>query len=198
MMDLRLATGVPGQRLGLKGPGAADWLMARGIQLPRHPNSWARPLAAQAVTPAEVSESLGAANSDDADDFVVARLGATEFFLEESAAGRTLPHLAQALRAHARGVYPVLREDYSLVLSGDAVHGVLTQVCNVDFASLDVGAQPVIMTLMIGVSVLVVPQMTAEGRRYRIWCDPTFGRYLGETLAALVMESGGTHTGVAA
>jgi len=142
--------------------------------------------------------AVPAAPRDEADEFIVARLGATEFFLEEPSAGRTLPHLAQSLRADARGVYPVLREDYALVLSGDAVHGVLAQVCNVDFASLDVGVQPVIMTLMIGVSVLVVPQMTAKGRRYRIWCDPTFGRYLGETLAALVIESGGTHTGVAA
>jgi sarcosine oxidase subunit gamma len=79
------------------------------------------------------------------------------------------------------------------------VHELLAQVCNIDFASLDVDSLPVIMTLMIGVSVLVVPQQTAGARRrYRIWCDPTFGGYLGETLTALVKESGGTQSGVTA
>jgi sarcosine oxidase subunit gamma len=181
MTDLGLASGVAGGRLGLKGPGAAHWLVAQGIVLPMRANTWAARAGTQG------------------DDFVVARLGANEFFLEEAAPGQTLLDLARGLRAPPRGVYPVLREDCGFVLSGDAVHGLLAQVCNVDFAAVDVDAQPVIMTLMIGVSVLIVPQATASGtRRYRIWCDPTFGTYLGETLAALVMESGGTQTGVAA
>jgi hypothetical protein len=60
------------------------------------------------------------------------------------------------------------------------------------------------MTLMIGVAVLVVPQGVAGGgpggaaaeRHYRIWCDPTFGCYLGESLGAVVIECGGRYTGV--
>jgi hypothetical protein len=50
--------------------------------------------------------------------------------------------------------------------------------------------------------VLVVPQdgASAEGaageRHYRIWCDPTFGPYLGESLGAVVIECGGRYTGV--
>jgi sarcosine oxidase subunit gamma len=43
------------------------------------------------------------------------------------------------------------------------------------------------MTLMAGVSVLVLPQNlggTAGAETiYRIWCDPSFGSYLWETLA---------------
>jgi sarcosine oxidase subunit gamma len=197
MMGLRLATAPPGRRLGLKGPGAADWLASQGIVLPPRPNTW----AARADKAADAADAThGADGADGADGaFVVARLGASEFFLEEGAAGRTLLGLAQSLRATPPGVYPVLREDDALVLSGDAVHDLLAQVCNVDFASLDLDAQPVIMTLMIGVSVLVLPQTsTGTGRRYRIWCDPTFGGYLRETLAALVRDNGGTQSGVAA
>jgi hypothetical protein len=38
--------------------------------------------------------------------------------------------------------------------------------------------------------------MSAAGRHYRIWCDPTFGPYLGESLGAVVIECGGRYTGV--
>jgi hypothetical protein len=36
----------------------------------------------------------------------------------------------------------------------------------------------------------------AAGRRYRIWCDPTFGPYLGSSLGGVVVECGGGYTGV--
>jgi len=46
-----------------------------------------------------------------------------------------------------------------------------------------------IMTLMVGVAVLIVPQ-SASGdpgaAEYRIWCDPTFGPYLLESLGEVV------------
>jgi sarcosine oxidase subunit gamma len=94
-------------------------------------------------------------------------------------------------------VYPVLREDWAFGLGGEQVHDVLAQVCNVNFAALPLASRPVIMTLMIGVAVLVVPQSGgAAERHYRIWCDPTFGPYLGESLGAVVIECGGRYTGV--
>jgi hypothetical protein len=40
----------------------------------------------------------------------------------------------------------------------------------------------------------VVPQ----GDQYRIWCDPTFGPYLGESLGMVVIECGGRYTGASA
>jgi sarcosine oxidase subunit gamma len=78
------------------------------------------------------------------------------------------------------------------------VHEVLAQVCNVNFAALSLDSRPVIMTLMIGVAVLVVPQSTTNGRRYRIWCDPSFGPYLGESLGQVVIDCGGNVTGESA
>jgi hypothetical protein len=102
------------------------------------------------------------------------------------------------LAAEPAGVYPVLREDFAFRLSGTGVHDVLAQVCNVDFAGLDLEAQPVIMTLMIGVAVLAVPDGRNDARQYRFWCDPTFGPSLSETLGALIVEYGGTITGESA
>jgi sarcosine oxidase subunit gamma len=170
--------------LGLKGPRAADWLAAQGIVLPMAPNSWTR-----------------APSAGGTEGLLVARLGSAEFFLED-AAGSGLEGMASALAADPPGVYPVLREDWTFHLSGTGVHEVLAQVCNVNFEGLALDSHPLIMTLMIGVAVLVVPQVMHEGpdpeRRYRIWCDPSFGPSLSETLGAVVVESGGIIRGVSA
>jgi len=180
-------------RLGLKGPRAAEWLVAQGIVLPMAPNTWTH------------SEQSIAADAP-----LVARLGAGEFFLEEGMAGTTLKRLSPFLDEHPPGVYPVLREDWAFDLGGEQVHDVLAQVCNVNFAALSLDSNPLIMTLMIGVAVLVVPQRRADTQRgpaehrepaerlYRIWCDPTFGPYLGVSLGAVVSECGGSYTGVSA
>jgi sarcosine oxidase subunit gamma len=186
------------ERLGLKGPGAAQWLAANGIEMPMAPNTWTHSAQAPA-----------------AEALLVARLGATEFFLEEGAAGTTLKRIASSLHEHSRGglprdglppgVYPVMREDSAFLLGGGRAHDVLAQVCNVNFAALPLDSRPLIMTLMIGVAVLVVPQRTGEGaaserpgaeeRQYRIWCDPTFGPYLGASLGGVVIECGGRYMG---
>ena len=162
-------------RLGLKGPRAAEWLAAQGIVLPTAPNTWSHS-----------RENV----ADEA--LLVARLGQVEFFLEDHAAGTAVRRIFPSLNQHPRGVYPVPREDFGFHLGGAGVHEVLAQVCNVNFAALPMDSHPVIMTLMIGVAVLIVPQMGA----YRIWCDPTFGPYLGESLGAVVSESGGRYMGV--
>jgi sarcosine oxidase, subunit gamma len=165
------------ERLGLKGPRAPEWLAAQGIVLPAAPNTWAH-----------------------SDTLLVARLGQLEFFLEGSVAGAALKRIASSLNQRPAGAYPVLREDWAFQLGGDRVHDVLAQVCNVNFASLPLHSHPVIMTLMIGVAVLVAPQAVqggADERQYRIWCDPTYGAYLGESLGAVVVECGGRYTGVA-
>ena len=127
---------------------------------------------------------------------MVARLGTAEFFLEDRAAGTTLGRMSSALGKNPPGVYPVLREDWAFRLGGERADDVLAQVCNVNFAALSLDSRPLIMTLMIGVAVLVVPRSGAAGRHYRIWCDPTFGPYLGESLGEVVIECGGRYTGV--
>ena len=189
MSALALMLSVRRGCLGFKGPRAGEWLVAHGIVLPMLPNTW--------------THSRGA---DDAATLLVARLGSAEFFIEDAVVGTTLKRIAPAGDEHPPGVYPVLREDWALELGGTGVHDVLAQVCNVNFAALSLASNPVIMTLMIGVAVLVVPQAGAGRgagdngtveRRYRVWCDPTFGPYLSESLGAVVSESGGRIMGEA-
>jgi sarcosine oxidase subunit gamma len=90
-------------KAGVKGPRAAAWLAAQGIDVPAQPNTWAGAL--------------------------VGRLAETEFFIEGDAASK-LAALRDQLPA---GVYPVPREDACFELSGAALHEVLLQVCSVDF-----------------------------------------------------------------
>jgi sarcosine oxidase subunit gamma len=168
-------------RLGLKGPRAAEWLIAQGVILPMAANTWVH--------------SAGGGSSD---ALLVARLGASEFFLEDAQYGSRLNGLSLKLAARPPGVYPVLREDCAFQLSGEGVHDVLAQVCNVHFAGLALDSHPLIMTLMIGVAVLIVPQESGAERRYRIWCDPTFGPSLSENLEAVVVDCGGITRGVSA
>jgi sarcosine oxidase, subunit gamma len=159
---------------GCKGPNAAGWLAGLGFAVPSAPNSY----------------SLA---SDAPQQLVIARLGFSEFFLEQGAAGDAVRRLAATMAESPPGVYPVLREDCGWLLSGTEAEAMLAEVCNVNFASLDLLARPVIMTLMIGVAVLVVPQMANACPRFRIWCDPTFGPYLDESLGKVVTECGGNY-----
>jgi sarcosine oxidase subunit gamma len=198
-------------RIGMKGPRAGEWLTDRGIGLPAAPNSWA-----------------GATVAGHSTVLLVARLGTSEFFLEDAAQGALLQGIRRGLEENPPGIYPVLREDAAFQLSGDGAHDVLAQVCNVHFAGLALDSRPLIMTLMLGVAVLVVPQGSDDhgsddhgsdnqgsdnqgsdnqgpdipgrdtGRRYRIWCDPTFGPFLGEAVGGVVIECGGTLKGLSA
>ncbi len=165
-------------RVGIKGPRAAQWLVAQGITLPMAANTW-----------------LSSQTSYARDSLLVARLGSAEFFLDDAVGSPVISRLAESLKAHPPGVYPILREDSGFTLGGPAVHDVLTQVCNIDFAGMPSEGNPLVMTLMMGVSVLVVPQGNPDSRSYRIWCDPTFGEYLGDELTIIVRECGGTYRG---
>ena len=170
------------RHLGLKGARATQWLATFGIVAPTAPNSW----SAAPPGPGEV------------DPLILARLGASELFLQEAAGGHTLERLSQALRNNPSDVYPVLREDTALVLAGVGVHDVLAQVCNFDFGAIALDSRAIVMTLMIGVAVLVAPQVAADERYYRIWCDPSYGPYLGASLGAVVVDCDGVCTGVSA
>jgi sarcosine oxidase subunit gamma len=154
-------------RIGCKGPGAAAWLAAAGILLPKAPNTWL-PLA---------------------DGGLVARLGLTEYLVEATADTLT------PLRARPRepGVYPVLREDAALALGGPALPELLRQTCNVNFAALDLARRPVILTSMAGVGVTVIPGEFRGALCYRVWCDGTYGEYLTETLLDIAAELDAKH-----
>jgi len=167
--DAWLRSPEPQRRFGVKGPRAAELLGQLELAVPARPNTWS-PLR----------------DSDRDDSWnVIGRLGSTEFFIEEGGDGSGIAALEKLTSDGVAGAFPVLREDFGVVLGGKRAADVLAQVCNVNFAALPQHA--VVMTLMIGVSVLVIPQMT-DATVYRIWCDPSFGSYLQSELEKMVNQ----------
>jgi len=156
-------------KTGLKGPLAAQWLATQGVPVPPEVNTWT-------ALPG---------------DGVIARLGRSEFFLEDGASGGMAAQARTVLGTGADGVYPVIRQDCGIVLSGQRANELLVQTCNVNFAEVDAAKGTAVMTQMIGVGVLVIRTALRQLPCYRIWCDPTFAQYFWETVSEIAVELGG-------
>ena len=166
---VRIATA---RRIGVKGPFASAVLGELQLAVPASTNTWS---------------PLRGPDRDDAGD-VVARLGNTEFFIEEQGDAAGVAALERKLANTIAGAYPVLREDVGLQIGGPRAANALAQVCNVDLASADIAKRPIYMTLMIGVSVLALAQRTGAGVVYRIWCDPSIANFLSSELEGITQE----------
>jgi len=162
------------RRTGFKGPGTAAWLQQQSVPTPPQPNQW-EPLPSGGL---------------------VARLGRTEFLIEDARGDVTCARL-EALPIPA-GVYPVLRQDAGMVLAGSRAGDLLLQTCSVDFAALDAAARPVVLTSMVGVGVTIAIEAHQAVRRYRIWCDGTYAAYLWTTLVDVARDLGGGPAGLEA
>ncbi len=166
------------RRLGLKGPQAEAWLRDRGVSTP-NVNGWTRT----------------------AEGAIVARLGRSEFFLEDRPGGTTVAGwrdvLEAALGIYPPGIYPVARQDAAIALAGERAGELLAQTCALNFQVAEDGRREVVMTSMAGVSVLMLWQEQGGEPLYRIWCDGTFGPYLWEALLAIAREAGGRAVGFA-
>jgi sarcosine oxidase subunit gamma len=162
------------RRCGYKGPAAQAWLAERDLPIPPQPNAW-------------LGLDSGA---------LIARLGRSEFLIEDAVGGGRCAQLAS--HAPGPGVYAVLRQDAELVLVGERTGDLLLQTCSVDFSSLDPAAHPVVLTSMVGVGVTVIPQAAGSRVHYRIWCDGTYGGYLWETLLEVARDLGGGPVGLQA
>lgn len=159
-------------RMGVKGPKAEDWLRSQGVSVPAATNTWTR-------TP---------------EGAIVARLGRSEFFIEDRAGGAAVEGWRAALEP-VPGIYPVLRQDAALALGGERLNDVLVQTCSVDFDAYAAAGPAVVMTALAGVPVLALQDEIGGRRWLRIWCDGTFGPYLWETLLSIAREEGGAAVG---
>lgn len=151
-------------RFGCKGPSAGEWLAAQGLPVPAPANSWV-----------EIHNGR------------IARLGRSEFLVEgpETIVSR----LKSSPRAD--GVYPVLRQDLALALGGQAARNLFAQTCSVNFAAMDPAAHPVVLTSMVGVGVVVIPEQIQGVPHFLLWADCTYGPYLWKTLLGIAKELGG-------
>ena len=161
-------------RTGLKGPGAAEWLDRQAVSVPPRANSWG-PLPGGGM---------------------IARLAETEFLLEDPLGGRLAVDVGHALGKGAKGVYPVARKDVALFVWGTRLNDVLLETCSVNFAAVSAPHRELVLTSMIGVSVLAIPWPGDAAPACRIWADPSFGRYLWEALLEIVEEMGGGPAGI--
>jgi sarcosine oxidase, subunit gamma len=165
------------KRFGLKGPAAENWLQEQGVPVPSAINQWA---------------PLGECS-------LIARLATTEFFIEDgTAADNNSDQLRDKLQRGLPGVTPVMRQDAEIALVGPVAHEIFAQTCSVNFAALDLAARPLVMTSMIGVSVLVIPSLREGRPLFQIWCDCTFAPYLWEHLLEIAQDLGGGAVGIGA
>ena len=155
------------RRFGCKGPAAETWLSGLGLSVPRGANS------------ARI----------DAAGVLVARLATSEFLVEAIGGGATAIVAARAALAapeRPAGVYPVVRQDLVVELSGPATRPLLRQICSVDFEPLLKAAtgpeMPVVLTSMVGVGVVAWPGSGPAGPCVTLWSDPSFADYFWSTL----------------
>jgi sarcosine oxidase subunit gamma len=164
-------------RTGLKGTGAAPWLQSRSVGVPERANCW-----------------CGLQ-----DGALIARLGRSEFLIEDGPRGTAVSSICDALATPVSGVYPVLRQDAALMLRGEAAPEVLAQTCGIDLSGGALEERAVSLTTMAGISVIIIDVSSAHALPcYRIWCDGTYGRYLWETLLEIAIELGGGAAGLSA
>jgi len=163
------------RRVGLKGPAAASWLGARGIPVPERPNTWLR-----------VADGL------------IARLGRSEFLIEDGLTATTVRALRNELVSPTPNIYPVLRQDAALLLRGPALYELLAHTCSIDFRSIPPQERIVTLTMVAGVAVTAIDASLDDKPCCRIWCDGTYGTYLWDTLLEIAIELGGGPVGLAA
>ena len=174
-LDLHIEDLSSRQRFGCKGPGAEPWLRGRGFDVPPGANS-ARTNPSNAW---------------------VARLATSEFLIEDL--GGADDSVQSAWRALAsdqppQGVYPVLRQDFVVGISGCGTKALLRQICNVDFEPLfetqSAADGPVVLTSMAGVGVIAWPLRSANLCSITLWMDPSFAHYFHSTLRGISSDFG--------
>ena len=161
----------PRERVGCKGPAAQSWLASHGIGVPAGANRY------------EI-DSCGVLS---------ARLATSEFLLEGTggAGNAAVTPVKRALESaeHPKGVYPVLRQDFVLEISGGQAQQLLLQTCAVDLEPVaresSANAGPVIMTSMVGVSVVLACRQLSDGPRFTVWSDPSYSAYFKHQLLAI-------------
>jgi hypothetical protein len=86
-------------------------------------------------------------------------------------------------------VYPVLRQDFVLEIVGTEAQDLFLQTCAVDLAPVAAESSatdgPIVMTSMIGVSVVLACRQLPRGPRFTVWSDPSYSHYFYSQLRAI-------------
>ena len=161
-------------RIVLKGPGAA-YLQSFGIPIP------------ETILKVAPLENGG----------LIARTGGSEFFLESGPVGWPSQAVRDGLGSSSfkEGVYPVLRQDASLIISGSRSGEMFRHVSSYDF----IGEihNDIVFTPVAGVSCSVLRTELNGIPVFRLWTDGTYGLYIWHTLLEVAKELGGGAVGAA-
>ncbi len=151
------------EKWGVKGPGAASWLAEKGLEVP--PTVYAsRPLPQGGL---------------------VVRVGTEEFFIEAAQRDISLAWLRDAM-PDAANFTPVIREDAAMLITGSGSLDLFAQTCSHRLEQSP--KDQMIFPRVAGVSCGILPQSAGESMQYRLWFDPSYATYLGETLLQIVSE----------
>jgi hypothetical protein len=164
-------------RVGCKGPGAENWLADQGIVVPQGANRF----------------------SLDSRGLLSARLATSEFLFEatETGSGSALDPSRRSLELGEMpsGVYPVLRQDFVVEITGARTHDLFAETCAIDLVPVErdstATSGPVILTSMIGVGAIVVCRSSAQGSCFTVWSDPSYSHYFWNQLLAIAVGLGG-------
>jgi sarcosine oxidase subunit gamma len=173
MRTLGLCDLSPLAKLGVKGRNAEAWLCEQGLPIPERIYDCRR-----------------------LDDHgLCIRVSVDEFFIEGGPAAEAVVHLTAALASPGPGVWPVVRQDATLLLTGSRAIEVLAQTCSINFRQAPDGR--LIMTRLAGVSCAVLPQSVEGVATFRLWIDPSYAVAMWETLSGIVAELDGGIVGAA-
>ena len=73
------------------------------------------------------------------------------------------------------------------------MNDLFVETCSINFRESQAGS--LVMTTMVGVSVLVVRRDIGIRPCYRLWCDPTMAPYLWDTITEIALGLGGGPVG---
>ena len=154
------------EKWGVKGSGAATWLAEMGVEIP------------QAVYESRPLPEGG----------LIVRVGKDEFFLEAGRLDQSLASLRDSV-PDAADFTPMIREDASLRGNGSRSLELFAQTCGHPLFESPV--DQIVFTRVAGVNCGILPQSQGGQTQYRVWFDPSYAVYLGETLLQIATELGG-------
>ena len=164
-------------RIVLKGPGTAAYLQSLGFPIP------------DTILKVAPLENGG----------LIARTGGSEFFLESGPVGWDSSPVrlvdGTEVPSYGPGIYPVLRQDASLIISGSRAGELFRHVSSYDFITDP--HHDLVFTPIAGVSCSVLRATLNGLPAFRLWTDGTYGTYIWHTLLEVAKELDGGAVGTA-
>lgn len=183
---LGLADLSPLPRLGVKGPGTADWLAGQGIQVPAESNQAVRQpsgVLAARLAPSELL-LLGDLSGDPAPlDAIAAAWQAEPPPPPERPRGYLLP------RQHSH---------FRFLLSGESTAGMFAKICGVDLRPGKFANGRIAQTSMARMNAVVIRDDQGGVLAYHLLGDSASAEYLWDCLLDAMAEFDGAPVGLAA